>query len=110
MPLYHEKIPQIIREAIEGLDHPIRWSIIVLLIENNEIEYDELKEKLKIHPWTLYHHLRFLYKGNLIDKRYVKDKEYYKLSEFGRKLLTNILSIIPRGDRGWRGRLRLFVL
>lgn len=92
-------IPEEIKEAISAIDHNLRWHIVELLQERNESAYTELLGTLNIPKGSLTHHLNRLMENGIIDN-YSKEEfggpysSYYRLSDFGKDLVTGILSSI----------------
>lgn len=95
-------IPEEIKEAVSSLDYDLRWRLIELIQEKEELSYTELLRKLRVKKGSLSHHLNRLMEGGILDNFSKKEfggpyTSYYKLSQFGRDFLDGLLSSVEFG-------------
>src|SRR2546428_5666661 len=93
------KIPTELKRAVGSLDNPIRWRIVEILSDRQELSYTELIESLHIKKGQLTYHLNELLKGAVLEN-YLKDgleskyDSYYAISHFGKSLLKSVVETL----------------
>lgn len=93
------EFPTELSQAIEGLNHINRQKILVSLFNYEEQSFSEIKKETELNDALLSSHLRKL-KDSLLVEQYYKhvenkqDYSYYKLTKYGKTILTNLLKII----------------
>lgn len=92
------QFPQILKEAIKGLDNESRWKILEYLIENGETSYTNLLNALKIsNKGKLTFHLRRLSKSAILNRYEILgtetgEKSFYNISPFGKDVINGLMS------------------
>lgn len=61
---------------------------LLKLLEKEPCYVREISTKMEIFPSAIVKHIRFLEDANLIDSEEVENRKYYKLTQFGKKLLN----------------------
>lgn len=102
------KLPFEIQNAITAFDKDTRQAIIITLLNEGDLRFSELKEKLSdpdqaIHNQTLTNALEKLQKGGLINKRVADTeggdiKSYYEVSEYGERFVDCLLNSLGSVD------------
>ena len=78
---YASKIPAQMRTIVRALDHEVRWAIVSILLEEIDLTYKELREKLQLEEDELRSHLNELEMAGLVAQTggiYIEEDEYGK--------------------------------
>lgn len=95
-------VPLELTRAVEGLDSPIRWKIVDLLMQNARLSYTQIQQSLEVSNADLNYHLQKLLRGALVQQFAIEGSverysSYYQISPFGRQLLQTLLvSLVPK--------------
>jgi len=94
---YASKIPKEIRLAINGMSgqNELRYGILMLLVEEDELKFNEIKSELDSHPQTLSNALDDLQTGGLLEKQSgekigVQSTGKYTITSFGDRILEGL--------------------
>lgn len=94
---YASQMPLEIRLAVDGLSghNNTGYAVVMLLSEESQLRFEELREKLDVHRQTLTNTLDDLQHGGLVKKRAgerIGDQSTgaYELSDFGDQLLNGL--------------------
>lgn len=94
---YAEKIPFEVKSILHGLDDDNRLGIIVALLENDKMTFNEMKEKFQMNSSSLSNHLSILQEGNLVQNFYEKNNKrvssYYDVTDIPESMLHAILDV-----------------
>lgn len=68
---YASRIPKEVRMAVDSLSgqNDLRYAIIMVLIEHNDLQFSELQDRLGVHQQTLTNALQDMRVGGLIEKK-----------------------------------------
>jgi predicted transcriptional regulator len=94
------QFPQILKEAIKGLDNESRWEIVEYLIKNGETSYSVLLKSLKINNKSkLTFHLTTLSKSAIIERYEIlgnktNEESFYDISSFGKNVINGLMSAL----------------
>ncbi|MEM0328491.1 MAG: winged helix-turn-helix domain-containing protein [Thermoproteota archaeon] len=97
---YSRQIPDEVKFAIRGLDHDVRYGILVCLLRNGgRLSFAELQEKLNISKGRLAYHLGLLMDGALVrnfSEMGLKDRynSYYEVTGFAIDFLETLFRFI----------------
>lgn len=102
------KVPTEIQAAIDAFNGETEQAIIVVLLNEGELAFSELKTELsteddELHNQTLTDSLRALQRGGLINKRTIGDESprfssYYEVSEYGERFVDRLLETLGSVD------------
>lgn len=100
---YSKEIPHEIKRAIKGIDHDIRYAIMVALNKYKKLAFTELREKIDISQGRLNHHLGIMKEGGLVESFLGKRDDYfsfYQLSSFGLNFLSTLMRLwhVPKSE------------
>jgi DNA-binding HxlR family transcriptional regulator len=94
---YASQMPLEIRLAVDGLSghNNTGYAVVMLLSEESQLRFEELREELNVHRQTLTNTLDDLQHGGLVKKRAgerIGDQSTgaYELSDFGDRLLNGL--------------------
>ncbi len=94
---YASQMPLEIRLAVDGLSghNDTGYAVVMLLSEESQLRFEELREELNVHRQTLTNTLDDLQHGGLVKKRageLIGDQSTgaYELSDFGDRLLNGL--------------------
>ncbi len=94
---YAGKIPLEVRLAVDGLSgsNDVGYAVVVLLVEEESLQFGEIREKLDVHQQTLTNTLDELQRGGVVKKRAgerIGDQSTgaYTLTKFGDRILDGL--------------------
>jgi hypothetical protein len=98
------KFPSVLKEAVSGLDHELRWKILESIIKNGSMSYSKLLSDLNIEKkrkGKLTFHLGKLTTSALIERFEQlgtwSERSFYDISPFGKDLINGLMeSIAPQ--------------
>jgi hypothetical protein len=94
--------PYELKDAVNGMDHEIRIKILEGLINQEKMNYSDIKKELTLNDnqkGILNYHLKILSQSALIDKYTTslgndsEERSYYKLSQFAIKLIHYMMTV-----------------
>lgn len=92
-----EGFPEEVKLAIKSLDNPVRQSVLMLLNNNNELSFSEIRRELQVNKLQLNFHLKNLFSSALIDHYYRHELgnsnySYYSLTSLGKRIIAHLIS------------------
>ena len=93
------RVPAEIKRAVAASDGDPRWKNIEVLMDQEELSYTQLQDRLGISKSDLTYHLDKLVKGAILDN-YSKNElstrygSYYALSPFGLQILKGLIDAV----------------
>jgi DNA-binding transcriptional ArsR family regulator len=92
-------IPEEVKDTVSALDNDVRWRIVELVHENQNLSYTELLQRLWVRKGSLTHHLNRLMEAGILDNYSGENfggsyTSYYKLSRYGRDFVAGLLSSV----------------
>lgn len=95
---YSDEIPSEIKTLLKGLSSDDRLGILIALMKNGKMSFNEMKEKFGLHSSSLSNHLTALQDGNLIENFYEKRDEkgfsYYDVTDIPETVFDSLFNIM----------------
>lgn len=94
---YAKRIPFEVRATLRGLDDDTRLGLVVALLDDGKMTFNEIKNKFQMNSSSLSNHLSILQEGNLVQNFYEKNdgrvSSYYDVTDIAESMLHVILDV-----------------
>jgi len=88
---YAKRIPFEVRATLRGLDDDSRLGLVVAMLDDGKMTFNEMKTKFEMNSSSLSNHLSILQEGNLIQNFYEKNNNrvssYYDVTDIAESML-----------------------
>lgn len=95
---FSDEIPFEIKSLLKGLSADDRLGILIALMRNGKMTFNEMKEKFDLHSSSLSNHLTALQDGSLVENFYEKGDEkgfsYYQVTDIPEAVFESLFDIM----------------